>query len=92
MHILETDCTSYAINYSCDRDLNIFFMWILTRQPVISTGFYQKIYEKALKLASHFNSKTFTKRDIQGIMCTYDNEPNRNDLNQQLLQGNQDLN
>ena len=92
LHILETDYTSYAINYNCDRDLNKVFMWILTRQPVVSPAFYQKIYEKALKLAPHFNPKTFAKRDIQGKMCTYDKEQNGSNLNQQLLQGNQDLN
>ncbi len=65
-------------------------MWILTRKPVVSAAFYRKIYQRALKLAPHFDPETFAKRDIQGKMCTYDKSQSSN-LNHQLLQVIQEL-
>mmetsp|Transcript_31372 Transcript_31372/g.41555 ORF Transcript_31372/g.41555 Transcript_31372/m.41555 type:complete len:202 (-) Transcript_31372:118-723(-) len=71
LHVLETDYTSYAINYWCDTDQQLVHLWINTREPTVSEEFFSEIYAKAMKLAPSFDEGTLDPRLTQGDMCSY---------------------
>lgn len=71
LHVLETDYTTYAINYFCDTDRNIVDLWINTREPVVDEDWFQGIYARAMALAPSFDESTFEDRITQGDKCSY---------------------
>lgn len=72
MHVLDTDYTSYSILYDCMRELDTAFLWIMTRDPEISSDKYDEIYNKALSLVPNFDPSTLASKTTQGDMCSYD--------------------
>ena len=66
--IVDTDYTTYSIVYSCGARQ---FLWILTREPVISDVEYDAILAIAHESLPSFNWDELNTRDVQGSGCTY---------------------
>ena len=71
LHGLETDYTTYAINYSCNTGENLVNLWINTREAAITDDEYNRLYARAMELVPSFDESTLDPRLTQGSMCSY---------------------
>ena len=71
LNVIETDYTTYAINYQCDTENNLVKLWMNTREADITDEFFNEIYAKAMKLVPSFDTSTLMPRLTQGSMCSY---------------------
>ena len=71
LHVLETDYTTYAINYQCDTEMQLVKLWINTREASITDEEYNELYARAMELVPSFDESTLDPRETQGNMCTY---------------------
>ena len=69
--VVDTDYTSYSIVYACGSLKE--FLWLLTREPVVSEELYLFMVEEARAALPHFNWNNMAPRDYQGPLCTYSN-------------------
>jgi lipocalin len=68
-NVIDTDYTSYAVVYACGALHN--FLWLLSREPVISDTLYNKMYASAKAKLPHFDFTTLAPREYQGSKCSY---------------------
>ena len=66
--VVQTDYTSYSIVYACAVKQ---FVWILTREPVISDAEYEEILTIAVKKLPYMNWNALDGREYQGPNCNY---------------------
>ena len=71
LHVLETDYTGYAINYSCNSGEDVIQLWLNTREANITDEYFQMIYDRAMELLPNFDTSTLQPRLTQGDMCSY---------------------
>ena len=72
MRVIDTDYTSYSINYWCDDYSRFPRVWINTRSASPSQAEYDQIYAKMKALLPSFDdSKWMEPRLIQGPQCQY---------------------
>ena len=67
--MVDTDYTSYSIEYSCDKDQGVNMLWLLTRDLNPTEEFFAEITAKAQKLLPNFDWSTLDKRVYQGEHC-----------------------
>lgn len=67
--VVETDYESYSIVYSCGNFKQ--FLWLLTREPVVSDELYNQMLATAKASLPNFNFDKLNDRDYQGDKCTY---------------------
>ena len=71
LNIVETDYENYAINYRCDVEDNKIYVWLNTREPVVSDDYMQWLYNRAVELFPHFDTSEFDPQIYQGDKCSY---------------------
>lgn len=59
VRVIDTDYTSYAINYECDDMSGYPRVWILTRSPSISQEEYNQIYSRMTALLPSFDHGSY---------------------------------
>ena len=69
--IIGTDYETYSVVYSCCYASQRKYLWLLTREPVISDALYDQMLGIAKKSLPKFNFDDLVGREIQGDMCSY---------------------
>jgi apolipoprotein D and lipocalin family protein len=67
--VVDTDYDSYSIVYACGFTKS--FLWLLTREAVVSDELYNKMVGIAKANLPTFDFSTLNTRDYQGPKCTY---------------------
>ena len=67
--VVDTDYDSYSVVYSCAVVKQ--YLYILTRDSVISDELYDEIMQKAEAGLPEYNFSTLAPREYQGDKCTY---------------------
>ena len=67
--VVDTDYKTYSIVYSCG--ITKSFLWLLTREPVVSDTLYNQMVATAKKNLPNFDFSRMDARDYQGPKCSY---------------------
>ena len=68
-NVVETDYDSYSIVYSCG--LTKSFLWLLTREPVVSDELYNYMLETAAAKLPNYDFNNLVDQEYQGDQCAY---------------------
>lgn len=67
--MIDTDYTTYSVVYACGLLHN--FLWLLTREPVVSDKLYNQMIASAKAKLPHYNFADLAPREYQGSKCSY---------------------
>ena len=72
VRVVDTDYTTYSINYQCDDYTGFPRVWIYTRNPSPSQAEYDAIYAKMTAALPSFDHGLYMESQfIQGEACAY---------------------
>jgi lipocalin len=66
--VVDTDYKTYSVVYACGIKQ---YLWLLTREPVVSDETYNMMINIAKDNLPHFDWSNMNTRDYQGDKCTY---------------------
>ena len=69
--IVDTDYTTYSIEWSCDVDQGVNMLWLNSRDAAPSDEVFNAMYAKAQELLPTYDFTTLDSRIYQGDKCTF---------------------